>query len=380
MSAPSRRYNTQGSVRGLSLGVVIAVVVALALTLAFAGMIWLSSTEDGVLQEGETSFSAVSSESAESEPPPSLGHYTITLDVSAWPGAVLDDTSVEVDLGTQADLLPFATLDGMRFTGWYTAPGDDDSAVRIDNNSLGLLTPDTDQTLYARFEERPTSLDYESNGLPILMYHYFYDPDLGESGADGNWMNIHLFGEHLAYLHENNYYYPTWEEVAAYIRGEILLPEPSIVLCSDDGDESFFRLAAPLVLSYEAKMTSFIVLADLDPSRLQEYDPEHILIQSHSYDMHRSGVDGDSRILTSSYEEVYDDAMKGMEILGNTLAYCYPFGDTTEIAKQALSDAGVGVALIIGNDRAYPLCDPMEVPRLRISDGVGTDYLASSAY
>lgn len=306
--------------------------------------------------------------------------YTITLDVSSHPGAVVSENEVTANYGTPVEYLPFATLESMRFTGWYTAPEGDETAIKIDNNSLDLLTLNVDQTLYPHFEARPTSIDYDNAGLPILMYHYFYNPDLGESGADTNWMDIRLFRQHLAYLQSNNYYFPTWEEVGAYIRGEILLPEPSIVLCSDDGDESFFRLAAPLVLEHGAKMTSFIVLIDLFPGRLEVSDPTKIFIQSHSYDMHRGDHDGNARILTASYQEVLDDARAGQNILGNPLVYCYPYGKTNANAKQALAEAGVGVALVIENARAYPLCDPMEVPRLRMSDGATAQYLASVAY
>jgi hypothetical protein len=122
------------------------------------------------------------------------------------------------------------------------------------------------------------------------------------------------------------------------------------------------------------------VLIDLLPERLEAYDPKKIFIQSHSYDMHRGGSDGDARILTASYQEIYDDAKMGEQILGNMWAYCYPFGKTNKHVKQALYDAGVGVALVIENDRAYPLCNPMKVPRLRINDGTTADYLASVAY
>lgn len=373
---PSHKTQQQReSGKGLRTGVIVAAFFALLLAIILIITVVLSEHDPTFVDSRTTSFESVADDENTQ-----ISSYSIALDTSAYPGAIVEESSLSVALGTSVDMLPFATLDDMRFTGWYTGPEDDAAAVKIDNNSLDLLPLDVDQTLYARFEARPTTVDYDNPGLPILMYHYFYDPAQGEAGEDANWMDINLFQSHLEYMQTNDYYFPTWEEVAAYIRGEILLPERSIVLCSDDGHESFFRLAAPLVLDYEAKMTSFIVLIDLAPESLELYDPNKIFIQSHSYDMHRGGSDGDARILTASYQEVYDDAIMGKEILGNADAYCYPFGKTNENAKQALGDAGVGVALIIGNDRAYPLCDPMEVPRLRMSDGSTAEYLASVAY
>ncbi|MDR1089103.1 MAG: polysaccharide deacetylase family protein [Coriobacteriales bacterium] len=374
-SYSARNAAEKSRARGLKAVLVCVVLIALALALTLAGIIWFSQNPGSNPDEGAGFLGQPAGE--QSAPAAS---YTITLDVSANPGAALSHSSVSAELGTSVERLPFATLAGMRFTGWYTAPPGDPAAVKVDNASLNVLARDSDQTLYAGFETRPSSTDYDNPGLPILMYHYFYDPENGETGEDANWLDIRLFREHLAFLQSNAYYFPDWEEVVAYIRGEILLPERSIVLTSDDGAESFFRLAAPLALEYGARMTSFIVLIDLLPERLEAYDPTRIFIQSHSYDMHRGGSDGDARILTASYQEIYDDAIRGKEILGTMWAYCYPFGKTNDTARAALSDAGVGVALVIENDRAYPLCDPMQVPRLRINDGTTAEYLASVAY
>jgi len=348
---------------------VLALLVALALAGVFAYYVFFAHPGS----TGREQTPALGT--AAGEQTPVEAGYTITLDISSSPGAVLASNTVVTELGKPVASLPFATMAGMRFLGWYTGPLNDADAIRIDNNSLDLLTPDEEVTLYARFEYRPTSPDYDSGGLPILMYHYFYDPALGEVGEDGNWMDIHLFESHLAYLQSQNFYYPTWEEVVAYIRGEIVLPANSIVLTSDDGSESFFRLAVPLVYQYDAKMTSFLVLNDLQPSLYPDVDQSRIFFQSHSFDMHHGGYDGDARILTASYEEIYEDAQMGGQILGNMLAYCYPFGKTNDTARQALFDAGVGVALVIEHDWAYPMCDPMEVPRLRMSDGAGVDFL-----
>lgn len=359
----------------LKIGVIITLIVLLVLALVIAFTIVLPHSNTSNQTNNGISFE----ENQVMEDTPAPG-YTITLDTSAHPGAVVSESVIRVDEDTAVEYLPFATLEGMRFTGWYSAPEGDESAVKVDNNSLDLLTVNESTTLYARFETRPTSIDYDSGGLPIIMYHYFYDTSLGETGENANWMDISLFESHLAYFQSKNYYYPTWEEVVAYINGEITLPQPSVVLSSDDGHESFFRLAAPLVKQYDAKMTSFIVLIDSQQWKLDNADNKHIFIQSHSYDMHRGGSDGDARILTSSYQEVYDDAIAGKEFLGNALAYCYPFGKTNDNAMNALRDAGVGVALLIENERAYPLCDPMAVPRLRFNDGATVEYLAKVAY
>jgi peptidoglycan/xylan/chitin deacetylase (PgdA/CDA1 family) len=297
----------------------------------------------------------------------------IALGAGSYPETLASGQYIAVETGQPAPPLPFPTLEGMRFTGWYTAPPGDAAAQLIDNTNLSLLTPDTDVTLYASFEPRPSDVDYDSAGLPILMYHYFYDPDLGQSGEDGNWMNIHLFEEQLAWLQSEGYYYPTWYEANAYLRGETTLPARSIMLTSDDGFDSFYDLAIPLVEQYDAKITGFVEGTWFDPAKLDKYANEHVFFGSHSYAFHRGGSDGDAAILTASYDEICEDVRLGDELLGNRIVYCYPFGKTNYNAKQALSDSGVGVALVIVHARAYPMMDPMEIPRLRMSDGITLD-------
>ena len=63
-----------------------------------------------------------------------------------------------------------------------------------------------------------------SEGLPVLMYHFFYDKSKGETGQDGNWVEISNFEEQMKYLSENGFYFPIWQEVEDYIDGKQELP------------------------------------------------------------------------------------------------------------------------------------------------------------
>ena len=94
--------------------------------------------------------------------------------------------------------------------------------------------------------------------LPVLMYHFFYDNEKYFK-QDNNWLKISDFEEQLKYLKENDFYFPTWEEVENYIDGKLELPEKSIVLTIDDGDPSFFDLAVPLLQEYKIPGTIFII-------------------------------------------------------------------------------------------------------------------------
>lgn len=62
------------------------------------------------------------------------------------------------------------------------------------------------------------------------MYHYFYDKSNGEIGENSNYMEVSDFDNQMKYLSENNYYFPTWDEVASFIDGKQVLPEKSVVI------------------------------------------------------------------------------------------------------------------------------------------------------
>ena len=102
-----------------------------------------------------------------------------------------------------------------------------------------------------------TGKKLSEDGLPVLMYHFFYDKSK-DSGKDGNWIEISNFEKQMKYLAENDFYFPTWEQVENYIEGKQELPEKSIVITVDDGDPSFFELAVPIIQKYKIPTTSFV--------------------------------------------------------------------------------------------------------------------------
>ena len=210
----------------------------------------------------------------------------------------------------------------------------------------------------------------KSTGIPVLMYHFFYDKNNGDKGTDGNYMEIHDFEEQLKYLTENNYYFPTWEEVNNYVRGTSCLPKHSIVLTVDDGNPTFFDLAVPVIQKYNVKVTSFVVTSWIQNSDyLKQFDSTKISFQSHSHDMHRAGTDGKGRFLTLSHDEAYSDVTTSQSFIGNATVFCYPFGHYSDSSEQVLQDANYQLAFTTQYGRIRPGDNPYELTRIRMSKG-----------
>jgi hypothetical protein len=209
----------------------------------------------------------------------------------------------------------------------------------------------------------------KKRGLPVLMYHFFYDEQAGETGKDANFMEIHAFEEQIKYLAENEYYIPTWEEVLGYVEGKNGLPLKSVILTVDDGDESFFRLAVPVLQKYNITATSFLITSwytsPIDTSNYKNVD-----FQSHSHKMHQAGSNGKGLFLTISYEDGCKDLETCRTIIENGCrVFCYPFGHFNDNCKKMLKDCNYILAFTTQGGRVYPGDDPLELPRVRMSKG-----------
>ena len=227
-------------------------------------------------------------------------------------------------------------------------------------------------TVKARPAAQPasTGVAKSGKGIPILMYHFFYDKNVSK-GADNNWLEISLFEEQMKYLSENNFYFPSWQELVDYIDGKITLPEKSVIITADDGDPSFFNLAVPIIKKYNVKATSFVIGSWYAWDAIK-YQSENISLQSHSHDMHRAGSDGKGIMLTNSYEEAIQDIKTSQSELGGSsvIAFAYPFGHYNDHAKKVLTDAGIKIAVTTKDGRAYKGSDKLALPRKRISAGM----------
>jgi peptidoglycan/xylan/chitin deacetylase (PgdA/CDA1 family) len=149
--------------------------------------------------------------------------------------------------------------------------------------------------------------------IPVLCYHYLRDksdplrllrvfgyvvlslPLLNDTEL---WTTgVSEFERHMAYLKESGYYTITLDELHDWQTGQRDLPGKPVVITFDDGDESVYELALPILARYGFRASLFVVTGhigtrwndvnSLDWSRLRELDQSGVFrIESHSHDMH----------------------------------------------------------------------------------------------
>ena len=207
-------------------------------------------------------------------------------------------------------------------------------------------------------------------GLPVLMYHFFYDKSK-ETGKDGNWIEISNFEEQMKYLAENDFYFPTWEQVENYIDGKQELPEKSVVITVDDGDPSFFELAVPIIQKYKIPTTSFVITYWYGNRANDKQD--YVSYQSHSYDMHKAGSNGKGVMLSWDYDKIKDDILLSRDVLGGANIFCYPFGQYNDLDIKVLKENGYRLAFTTKGGKVKKGSSKYELPRVRISGNTGIE-------
>lgn len=295
--------------------------------------------------------------------------------IFSYDDAILTDSAVSVSKisKTKSELtvrkdetygqLPVPVKKGYVFSGWYTAKKNGERILSSHQVNLS-----EDQTVYARWvlEE-----DANQAELPILMYHWFYEAGKANSEQlfNENWMDLEEFRGHMEFLKEEEYYFPSWEEVEQFTSGVLVLPEKSIVICIDDGREDFYRLAIPLLEENDIHATGFLITSKINTELVNKYSSSNIELRSHSHNMHIREDEGLGKVYNMEPYEIIGDLHKSKEILGKGYVFCYPFGHVSEELKEALDKEGYRLAVTTVGGKVSPGMDKLELPRVRMSSG-----------
>ena len=228
----------------------------------------------------------------------------------------------------------------------------------------------------------PVEVSENASSVPVLMYHYFYDANV-EPYKDANYLSKQEFEEQLKYLTENDYYFPTMQELRDYIDGKIMLPQKSIILTMDDGNDSDYTYAVPLAIQYQVPLTFFVVTSWTDPKAdyVQHYRSTRIVtFESHTHDMHKAGcTEGHGGyFMCASKEDGLNDLKTSFDLLGTATALAYPFGDYTDLTKEVVKEAGFSLAFTTEWGKVSPGMDPYALPRVRVSAGNSLSSFISS--
>ena len=223
----------------------------------------------------------------------------------------------------------------------------------------------------------------DTDGIAVLMFHYFFDDTAGEEGPDSNYYEKSLFEQDLKYLSENGYYFPNFKEIRKYVDGSLTLPQKSVVITMDDGHADNYTIAYPLAVQYKVPITMFIVTSWTNPKdelQTQMYNTGYVYFMSHTHEMHEGGCSGEqhgARILCIDHAAGVQDLKTSAEILGNSDALAYPTGDNNAHSRAIVEEAGISLAFTVEYGKVTVGADPLTLPRVRVNQGYSLDYFLS---
>ena len=236
-----------------------------------------------------------------------------------------------------------------------------ENILKMANGEKVVETPPKKQTNYVQ-------------GVPVLNYHFFYDPTLGEECYEGICLTTQKFREHLEYLKNNNFKVLTMNEFVKWIYGEIDIPEKSVLIIIDDGAKGTGahngNKLIPLLEEYKMHATLFLIAGWWD---ISNYQSKYLEVQSHTYDMHKYGDCGKGQLVCANYENAKQDLQKSLDIIGNNTSFCYPFYSYDNEAIQAIKDLGFKVAFAGGNRDATRNSNKYLIPRYPIHSNITMD-------
>lgn len=241
--------------------------------------------------------------------------------------------------------------------------------------------------MFLFFMDRHQKKSYFTNGAAVLMYHHVDD-----QAQSGNTVTTALFREQLDFLKKKGYRFITYQQFRSFMAGGTI-PDNAVLVTFDDGYESYYLNAYPIMKELDIPSVNFIITKELvDPrkSRIPSLSGEQILemtnksdlveVQSHTDNLHNK-VNNKSvlttRNKTDEVEEtpkeyqnrVSSDLQTSIEKLKPLQSHpvdslAYPFGIYNKAAIESIKQTDIRYAFTIHPGIAAKDMDPLEIPRI----------------
>jgi|GEM_PF-1061092 len=235
-------------------------------------------------------------------------------------------------------------------------------------------------------------LDNPAN-IPILMYHHVAECETYNTMT----VSPQRFEADMIFLRDNGFTSLLPADLEAITRGEMPMPARPVMITFDDGYESNYLSAFPILKATQMKaavslITQLVRTEDgkgsgwaLSWKQCQEmYDSGLVDFGSHSWSLHNNenslqlipgGVNGIVRLPEETHEDyllrVGADLQRSVETIESTLGstvrlYTYPFGFTDAWFFPLLEEAGIPLAVTTTAKMADLNGNLLNLPRYRV--------------
>ncbi|NTW29397.1 MAG: polysaccharide deacetylase family protein [Coriobacteriia bacterium] len=217
-----------------------------------------------------------------------------------------------------------------------------------------------------------------SIGVPILMYHEFGTPQKASDSELFTRQND--FVAQLRYLQSNGYHAVTLQQVYDCWYGKGTLPSKPVVISIDDGNDSAFMFAAPLLKSMGWPAVLNMITGDkpgatrMEASKIRALIADGWEIDSHSVthpDLNKISASQLTHELTESRRLLQEQFGVPVNF------FCYPSGKYDATTVAAVRAAGY-LGATTCNKGIAKSADPYRLTRVYVSGGMTMTTFAAS--
>lgn len=181
--------------------------------------------------------------------------------------------------------------------------------------------------------------NFYNENIPILAYHVISDKPKNDMEV-----STENFKRQMKFLHEHHFQVISLNDVEDFKIHHKHSKGKKVAITFDDGSESYYTKAVPIMEKYNFPSTNFIITERignkgyLTEEQIEELKKKKIVsFESHSYKLH----DHDSAY-SKDYMLYDNDLKKNFEY--HFKYYAYPFGISNDEYKKALKDNDIHLA------------------------------------
>lgn len=221
--------------------------------------------------------------------------------------------------------------------------------------------------------------------FPVLMYHHVLD---SRKKLNKYTISSAEFESDLQYIQKCGYTTVTVQDLINYCEKGTKLPDKPIMITFDDGYESVYVNAYPLLKKYKMKAVINVIgkyadlYSDCDDhninyshitwDQLREISQSGVFeVQNHTYDLHKNGGRKGIGKMSGESEQHYHDTIandiikmqqRTKEMLGITpSAFAYPFGNISSSALPVIKETGIKAVFCCWEKFNYLTGDPEQL-------------------
>jgi poly-beta-1,6-N-acetyl-D-glucosamine N-deacetylase len=155
-----------------------------------------------------------------------------------------------------------------------------------------------------------------NNHAAVLEYHHI-DPVASEYT-----ITPEAFREQMRALQANHYHVIPMPDFIEFLKGRKAVPPDAVVITFDDGYESFYKYAYPILKELDMTATNFLIVNDLETNpgiaflawnQIEEMDKQGFSFYSHSFNSHDTATGANGKQVGILTDPIYLEEKKRIE-------------------------------------------------------------------